>query len=169
MSTNIGRARGREVASSKNRRRCWVENSLGTTMRNSRVLSGSTTLEYGENGLASASVKLQELFGLAENARGPTAPGADSLSSARAQREDRRADDARSAELLGDDISRRAKELRAAIPSTPGRTTRARRRRPIGQRRNAETAECPTTKTGWLGASVQLRIRALAHLRPLAR
>ena len=82
MSTNIGRARGREVASSKNRRRCWVENSLGKTMRNSRMLSGSTTLEYGENGSASASVKLQELFWPSRNAHGRPAPGADSLSSA---------------------------------------------------------------------------------------
>ena len=111
---------------------------------------GRRRLSTARTDSASASVKLQELFGLAENARGPTAPGADSLSSARAQREDRRADDARSAELLGDDISRRAKELRAAIPSTPGRTTRAGAGDPSDNEETLKRRSAPQRKRdGW--------------------
>ena len=67
----------------------------------------STTLEYGEDGSVSASVKLQELFGLAETPTvGPRQVPI--LFHLLAPNGRTGADDARSAELLGDDISRGA-------------------------------------------------------------
>ena len=72
MSTNIGRARGREVASSKNRRRCWVENSLGKTMRNSRVLSGLTEEEWMTRGTRARSPRPKALAACLRTSTPPT-------------------------------------------------------------------------------------------------
>ncbi len=167
MSTNIGRARGREVASSKNRRRCWVENSLGTTMRNSRVLSGSTTLDYGENGSASASVKLQELFGLAEMPMaGPRqVPILFHLLAPSGRTAVQTTRDLRSFwETTYLDVRKSCGPLsQAPLAGRPVHGAGD----PSDNEETLKRRSAPQRKRDGLGASVQLRIRALAHLRPL--
>ena len=101
------------------------------------------------------------------NAHGQTAPGADSLSSARAQREDRRADDARSRSFWETTYLDVRKSC-GPLSQTPlaGRPVHG-AGDPSDNEETLKRRSAPQRKRDGLGASVQLRIRALAHLRPL--
>ena len=133
----IARRRAASPRAAARRRRATLDRDAPETIA---VPSGrSVRLEYDDDGSVSASVKLQELFGLADTPRIGRAAKPVRARAARAERP-AGADDARSAQLLGSHVSGSAKG--AARPLSE---TSVARRSVDGARKNLAERSMPTT------------------------